>query len=840
LAVVGAFLLLAPLVAGASGPTYTTLAAPLPAAADNAAPQFTSVACPAANQCVAGGLYHGPDNSVQGLLATWSGGAWTTVETGLAPDDPALSPPTLSSVSAVGCAAPGSCTAVGSAVTQGGPTPDTLLFSGWGSSWQTTDLPLPADVSSAPDPYGLTVACASGGPCVVAGNYGAAGGVTKVFVDSGSGSSLTSTSLPGSAPPQVACPTATACVLAEGGTLWTGLGLSWSPASLPVPPGAAAVNAAGVSCPGVGHCVVLANASSGAVVLDTGGPHGPFVQTTAPVRSGGGSASAPPGGLACRKVGFCLALMASAGQTVLVSGWKTSWSSTRAPAELGARPGDAVVLSGVACDPTAGCTAVGSVGDRSELVSGSPGNWSAVPVPVPPDAFPVGDDVQQLDVVACAGGACLAGGRYPVGVARGGLMGLTGSADSWSAAAVPLPPDAGMPFQGSVGAVTCPAAGNCWAATALTSPYSPTVSSPGVLFDHRSASGWTPSITLLPSDAAPGSSPEVTGLACSTVAQCTAVGSYGAWSGGQGLILTRDGGAWTAWAAPLAAGQTDASLSSVSCQTGGGPCVAVGSELVWGQGNIWTPDDIPVPADAASPTRALLSAVDCFTTRCVAVGQYLDLAGQWQGLVVSGSPSVGWAASSVAPPAGATPGQGIDFTGVSCTGPSNCGLLGTYPASGGTGGVAVVTGLIGHWTVAAETGEAGLIGCPVAGTCTVVVRGVTSTTLLSGFGTTFSSVPAPVPSGTTLRALSCTRAPSCTVVGTTGAGSGSTPEVLTGWGSSWSGQNLTLPDILGIAPTAGGLSVVGCAPSAAGGTGCLAGGLMTRHGEGLTPLLAAS
>jgi ricin-type beta-trefoil lectin protein/Big-like domain-containing protein len=159
---------------------------------------LTSVSCASAGNCVAGGVYRlssatgAVDEQV--FLATETGGTWGQAQqvAGVA----ALDSGGWSNLRSVSCAGSGECAAIG--VYKGATNGDY----GWaatesGGSWAPAQQ-LPAPAASSQTIIPNKVSCATGGYCVVAGEYPPAStGVSQAFTDTYSGGAWTAQDVPG-------------------------------------------------------------------------------------------------------------------------------------------------------------------------------------------------------------------------------------------------------------------------------------------------------------------------------------------------------------------------------------------------------------------------------------------------------------------------------------------------------------------------------------------------------------------------------------------------------------------------------------------------------------------
>jgi hypothetical protein len=368
--------------------------APLPAGADTKPPRgypvptVTSLACPLASVCVAVGYYTGPSSTSAGLLLSMHGSSWVATQAPL-PANAASTPD--AALGGVACPSATNCAAVGdygdSASTGGG-----LLVSGHGSSWTGSDASLPVDAGSSVALDAL--ACQSATMCVAVGQYTDSSGRQQGLLLTGHGPSWAATQAPlpaGAATNplaglyDVACPSATTCVVAGGYTdsagnqqvlLLSGHGSAWTATRAPLPPGAGITS---IACPSAAMCVAVGESAAAAGaeqgLLLTG--HGSsWTATAAPLPPGaasstwaGLSAVACPSTMTCVATGFYLD---SAGhqQGLLLTRIGSFWVAGKAPLPAGAAANPDVFLDGIACASRAMCTAVGDYADSAGHVQG--------------------------------------------------------------------------------------------------------------------------------------------------------------------------------------------------------------------------------------------------------------------------------------------------------------------------------------------------------------------------------------------------------------------------------------------------------------------------------------
>jgi hypothetical protein len=201
---------------------------------------------------------------------------------------------------------------------------------------------------------------------------------------------------------------------------------------------------------------------------------------------------------------------------------------------------------------------------------------------------------------------------------------------------------------------------------------------------------------------APDTNPAISLVDASCPAQgwCVAVGSYNGSSGtARGIVEQLTGGQWTSTTAPLtgvnpAPGSADASfLYHVSCAAVGW-CVAVGAYdtssgdaegLIETLANgAWSAQTAPLAGlspTAGSGLNVGMARISCPAVgSCVAVGQYRDTSGDFDGLIEQLSDGT-WTATT-APVSGLTPTPNATpetyLYGVSCWAAGSCAAVGVY------------------------------------------------------------------------------------------------------------------------------------------------------------------
>lgn len=174
------------------------------------------------------------------------------------------------------------------------------------------------------------------------------------------------------------------------------------------------------------------------------------------------------------------------------------------------------------------------------------------------------------------------------------------------------------------------------------------------------------------------------------------------------MLVTGHGTSWTATRSPLPASATvpGAMLSAVACPRTTA-CVAVGSFsadsrglMVTGSGMSWTATQTPLPSGAAANPAATFRSIACFTAlSCVAAGSYTDSSGSSQGMLVTRHDSKLTAATAVLP-SGAAPRQGhpgAQLASVACASVSSCVTVGEYTDMTGDAQMLLLSGYGSSW-----------------------------------------------------------------------------------------------------------------------------------------------
>jgi len=245
----------------------------------------------------------------------------------------------------------------------------------------------------------------------------------------------------------------------------------------------------------------------------------------------------------------------------------------------------------------------------------------------------------------------------------------------------------------------------------------------------------------------------LTGVSCTSVSFCVAVGAAGVGSGVLTTIEQWNGSAWSSVSSPNPG--TDSNyLYGVSCVNSSW-CVAVGllqntsnpqvepSLIEQWNGTSWSVATSPNPEPSGAD---VLQDVSCVSTAfCMAVGNASvtaddTLAEVWDGTT--------WSVTS-------TPNQGSfnDLSGVSCTSSTNCFAVGNATPNGTE--ASLIEEWDGtSWTIVtspdpgANFNGLGSVSCPQAASCTAVGSNSTTGSFIVSWDGTSWSVVAPPPDAT--------------------------------------------------------------------------------------------
>jgi hypothetical protein len=603
-------------------------------------------------------------------------------------------------LSAVSCPSLGVCVAVGSYVSSTDPQGTAPLGELWaGGRWMALAMASPADSQGTLSLNG--VSCSAPNACTAVGSYVSNSQLPwwrlqRLLAERWNGSVWTVQPMPISASGMsldgVACPSQTECFAVGSSSAAAGTGrpllARWNGVSWSIVH-LALPALAGVSLNSVSCSSPRACTAVGSV--DTNTPSVPLVERWNGSRWSRQPSSHLRAGLSavsCPSAHWCMAAgSVGTGEHLRVARWNgRAWSDQRLP-DPAPLAGEGV--AGLSCASAKACTVVGWFSQAENMVGGFAERWNGTHWSVQP----VGHDAGQgsLNGVACPSTrACTAVGESHVNVNGGTALALaerwTGS--RWSAQDIP---NGSSPASGQLNAVSCSSLAACTAVGSYSGYYTSGWKELP-LIERWDGSSWT--LQTPPDSSLTGG--QLYGVSCPSTAMCIAVGNDPNYPGHL-LVEAWDGTSWTIQTVPAPAGGTGAALSGVSCSSTE-DCVAVGNVGTanppfnppfierW-DGSTWSIQNAPVPANS----DAYLSAVSCVSpTDCTAVG-YFNKTGtstpQTQPLVES------WHGGNWTIVPAPSPGFG-ELAGVSCTSTSACTAVGGGYAS---------TRLAEHWNGSAWT-----------------------------------------------------------------------------------------------------------------------------------------
>jgi hypothetical protein len=599
---------------------------------------FTAVSCAAPTSCMAVG-------TANGLLAeSLSGSTWTIVSI---PD------PGGGQLSGISCKTASSCEAVGNF--SNGGTMETLAEVWNGGTWS---------IQSTPNPAGATasqlsdVSCKTASSCEAVGQF-TSGGATRTLAEGWNGSSWTIQSTPNvsgaanSALGGVSCPSATDCeavgdsftgpnsaTLAE---VWNGS--SWAIQSTPNT-GSTVNQLEGVSCTAAAACT-----ASGTGLAERWNGTSWALQAIA---SPHGNTAADLGRVSCTDKTRCIAVgtffSKEAIETLVTEQWDgTKWTVLNTPLNTAS---DSTGLADVSCTFTTACTAVGFYHDPVDGNRALAENWS-LRWQLQAPQIPAGSLAGGLQTVSCpfvnfcaaVGGDELSGSVFDAVVetwnGRNWIVGTTPNASN-----------------SVLSGVSCNGAKACTAVGDAVGGGSTLIS----LAERWNGTNWTVQSTPNPAGAVHSF---LISVSCASVKTCTAVGFFTDGSGNQFPFAEHwNGTSWALQTTPAPSGSTTAQLNDVSC-TSSTSCEAVGSDnthtwaAVW-NGTTWSIQTIATPSGGRN---AHVNGVDCTAANaCTAVGDFINasnkgvpLAERWNGS--------NWSVQNVPVPSGST----SQFSSVSCS-----------------------------------------------------------------------------------------------------------------------------------------------------------------------------
>jgi hypothetical protein len=406
--------------------------------------QVTSVSCPSAGNCGAGGGYRDASGHDQVFVVNEANGTWqSAVEV---PGTATLNAAGSASLDSVSCASAGYCSAVGTYSNASGKY-QAFVANKVNGTWQSAvEVPGTATLNTDGNANALSVSCSLASNCATVGYYTDASGHGQAFVAS------------------------------EVRGIWQ------SAVELP---GTAALNAGGWAQANWVSCAAAGNCSVGGSYTDASGHEQAFVASE--VNSTWQSAVEVPGSAALNAGGYAGIESVSCGspgncsaggyytdasghdQALIANEVSGSWqSAVEVPGTAALAPGGADAYS-VSCASAGNCSVVGTYTDASghsqvyaaNEVGGTWQNAAELPGTAALNAY----GRAQVNSVSCASaGNCSAGGTYADASDAGQAFVVNEVNGTWQNAEE-VPGTAALNTDGnaSVLSISCGAAGNCGA-----------------------------------------------------------------------------------------------------------------------------------------------------------------------------------------------------------------------------------------------------------------------------------------------------------------------------------------------------------------------------------------
>jgi len=354
-----------------------------------------------------------------------------------------------------------------------------------------------------------------------------------------------------------------------------------------------------------------------------------------------------------------------------------------------------------------------------------------------------------LPALACASaGNCVAGGEYadasdnPQGLLLNEVKG------TWTTPTTVKAPTGAAADPGiTIESVSCATAGNC----AAVGSYDDAAGDQEPFVDNEVSGVWQSAkeVTLPANALGSGQEAFVKSVACPSVGNCSAAGSYldnTTTQGSQGFLLKESGGTWqgaTELTLNAATNQNPfVSLSQIAC-SGTGNCVVAGSFInvddvtraivvdeahgTWGAAKL-----LQLPGNASAYAAASVSELTCVTNQCTVLGTYDTSSGAVVAATATETNFVWTGLNQLTMPTNTTSNPHVylyGYGGISCASAGNCALGGQYRDAAGLYEGFVANEKNGTWAPASEVllpagaesaGQNGgvvAVSCAAAGQC---------------------------------------------------------------------------------------------------------------------------
>jgi hypothetical protein len=674
--------------------TWSIRAVPAAALAPNG--QLTATSCPSATQCIAVGVAQDSEGRDAALVDSWNGNR----STGQSLPRPAGAVGTF--LAGVSCTAAIACTAVGNLQTASGA--HVTLAERWnGHDWQIQATPNP---DGAVDSYLSAVSCASPADCTAVGYSQDGGHRNMTLAERWNGGTWQIQSTPNASDPAasasvlkgVSCTAATACTAVGTATAnflpqalierWNGANWQIQAAAIPVDASGTTLTAVSCTsatfCAGVGNFTAKSTKAGGALAEQWNGATWivePMTGTTLDFLNA----------VACTTPTSCTAVGQTGFSEPIAQRWDgTSWAAQTLPSPDGALQTD---LVGVSCPSQTACLAIGSAlytrGTGTNLTVAE--QWNGDQWAIARSSNPSGATAYALTGVSCGSAReCMAVGYYFDAIGTRLALAEAWDGSAWTVQSTARLSNAADAAFGSISCTSrrdCVAVGTVTDNTGFVSP----------LAEHWNGSTWSVQPSAADSNSA-GSF--LTSVSCTTRTTCTAAGGYVDNAGAVKTLVERwNGTIWEIQSTPSPSGAIYVAFSGVDCPSERS-CTAVGL-LVDSNFNFltfaehwnatsWEVQSTPNPTGTDGPNGTLEGGVSCpAPDACTAVGQWtpspaphpgVTLAEHWNGTawVVQATPN---------PPAvdGVNGTHNAPFAGVACPTTTDCTAVGNYDSGNANG-----------------------------------------------------------------------------------------------------------------------------------------------------------
>jgi hypothetical protein len=368
-------------------------------------------------------------------------------------------------------------------------------------------------------------------------------------------------------------------------------------------------------------------------------------------------------------------------------------------------------LHGVFCTSPANCWAVGDTsgkgGRLNQVLHWTGKHWFAVAVPNPAGTAK-GDGNELLAVRCTTASNCWAVGDAQR-VSQGGLdQALHWNGKKWFAVTTPTPAGVLSGDFNDLNDVTCTSARSCWAVGDYGVDTSTTTSESVVALNqvlHWNGTAWSLVSSPDPGGTVPNQVNGLSGVRCTSAADCWAAGTFGK-SGAIGMLalhnemLHWNGKKWATVTVPNPAGTGKGhlnELSGLACASAS-ECWAVGvsgtvhsmitalNDILHWNGKKWFKQTAPNPGGSGPGSDNELLAVTCSGPRnCWAVGStggiLSSMAMRNEALRWNGTK---WSSFRTPSPGGTDMNDRNVLNGARCTSAANCWAVGVSEKHGGT------------------------------------------------------------------------------------------------------------------------------------------------------------